>query len=101
MKTILQAAVMMIITAFALTNAWAQHPPGHGEMKPKPQGAKTDNMPYDLHYIDMMVHHHQMGIEMAKMAQHKASHAELKTFAAKMTEDQQKDVTQLQQWRDE
>lgn len=101
MKTILQIAVMLTTTIFAVSNAWAQHPPGHGEMKPKPQGAQTANTPYDLHFIDMMIHHHQMGIEMAKLAQNKASHAELKNFATKMAEDQQKDTTQLQQWRDE
>lgn len=93
-------AAILVVVALAVTSAWAQHPAGHGDMK-KGQGAKTADAPYDLHYIDMMIEHHRMGIDMAKMAQNKASHAELKDFATKMAEDQQKDTEQLQKWRDE
>jgi uncharacterized protein (DUF305 family) len=94
-------AAILLSAALTAMIALAQHPAGHGDMNKKGQGAKTTDAPYDLHYIDMMVEHHRMGIHMAKMAQDKALHAELKERATKMVEDQQKDSDQLQKWRDE
>lgn len=94
-------AGVLVVAAFVVTGTLAQHPAGHGDMDKKGQGMKMADAPYDLHYIDMMIEHHQMGIEMAKMAQNKASHAELKDLATKMAEDQQKDADQLKKWRDE
>lgn len=101
MKTKSYIAAILIVAALVVTGALAQHPAGHGDMNKKPQGAKTADAPYDLHYIDMMIEHHRMGIDMAKMARNKAFHAELKDLATKMAEDQQKDTDQLQKWRDE
>lgn len=101
MKTKSYITAILAIAALAVTSVLAQHPAGHGDMEKKGQGMKMSDAPYDLHYIDMMIEHHQMGIDMAKMAQNKASHAELKAFAMKMADDQQKDTDQLQKWRDE
>ena len=42
------------------------------------------DMPYDLHYIDMTVMHHQDGIEMAQIAQTRAVNTKIKAFAAKL-----------------
>jgi uncharacterized protein (DUF305 family) len=101
MRIKLYFAVTLTGIVLAVTVALAQHPAGHGEMQKKEQHAKMNEAPYDLRYIDMMMHHHQMGIDMAKLAQNKASHAELKTFATKTIEEQQKDSDQLKKWRDE
>lgn len=57
------------------------------------------DMPYDLHFIDMMIMHHQEGIEMAQMAQTKAVGAKVKAFASKTAADQQKDIEALQAHR--
>lgn len=57
------------------------------------------DMPYDLHYIDMMIMHHQDGIEMAQLAQSKAVNAKVKAFATKTAADQQKDIDELQAHR--
>lgn len=57
------------------------------------------DMPYDLHFIDMMIMHHQEGIEMAQMAQTKAQNAKVKAFATKTAADQQKDIDELQAHR--
>lgn len=54
------------------------------------------DMPYDLHFIDMMIMHHQEGIEMTQLAQNKAQNAKVKAFAAKTAEAQQKDIDELQ-----
>jgi uncharacterized protein (DUF305 family) len=91
----------LVSAALTVSVALAQHPAGHGEAGKQGQNAKTAAAPYDLHFIDMMIEHHQMGIDLAKMAQGKAAHAELKAFAAKTIEEQQKDSDQLKKWRDE
>jgi uncharacterized protein (DUF305 family) len=57
------------------------------------------DMPYDLHFIDMMIMHHQEGIEMAQMAQTKAQSAKVKAFATKTAADQQKEIGELQAHR--
>lgn len=97
-------AAILVVAALVVTGALAQQPAGHGnmdKMDKKGQGMKMADAPYDLHYIDMMIEHHQMAIDMGKMAQNKASHAELKDFVTKMADDQQKDSDQLKKWRDE
>jgi uncharacterized protein (DUF305 family) len=60
---------------------------------------QMQDMPYDLHFIDMMIMHHQEGVEMAEMAQTKATKAAIKAFAAKTAADQQKDIEDLQAHR--
>ena len=57
------------------------------------------DMPYDLHFIDMMIMHHEEGIEMAQIAQTKARNAKVKAFATKTAADQQKDIEALQAHR--
>ena len=54
------------------------------------------DMPYDLHFIDMMIMHHQEGIE---MAQSQSQNPKVKAFATKTAADQQKDVEELQRHR--
>lgn len=54
------------------------------------------DMPYDLHFIDMMIMHHQEGIEMAQMVETKSKNARLKTFAQKTAAAQQKDIEEFQ-----
>jgi uncharacterized protein (DUF305 family) len=93
MKSKSYLVAILVTVALAIAGALAQHPAGHG--------AKMADQPYDLHYIDMLIEHHQMGIDMATMAQNKASHAELKDLATKMVGEQQKDQDQLKKWRDE
>ncbi len=58
--------------------------------------AQMGDMPYDLHYIDMMTMHHQEGIEMAQMAQTKAASPKVKALADRIVTDQQKDIAELQ-----
>lgn len=54
------------------------------------------DMPYDLHFIDMMTMHHQEGIEMAQMAQTKAVNPRVKALADRIVTDQQMDIAELQ-----
>jgi len=58
--------------------------------------SQMGDMPYDLHFIDMMIMHHQEGIEMAQMAQTKAVNPKVKALATRIVTDQQKDIEELQ-----
>ncbi|HEX8130629.1 MAG TPA: DUF305 domain-containing protein [Pyrinomonadaceae bacterium] len=59
---------------------------GHGQMA---------GMPHELHYIDMTIMHHEQGVEMARLAQQKATDARIKSFAKKTGDDQQRDLLVL------
>jgi uncharacterized protein (DUF305 family) len=48
-----------------------------------------------------MSKHHQMAIDMIKMADDKFAHKELKQATQKMWADQQKEIDQMKQWRDQ
>lgn len=69
----------------------------HSQMKSSPDAA---SQPYDLQFIDTMTAHHQGAIDMAKMALMKSQNAELKTFAQKIIDDQNKEIAQMKDWRE-
>ena len=69
----------------------------HQNMESSPNAA---SQPYDLQFIDTMTHHHQGAIDMAKMALMKTNNAELKTFAQKIIDDQNKEIAQMKDWRE-
>ncbi len=54
---------------------------------------------FDLMFIDMIVPHHQMAIDMSQKALKQAQHAQLKTFARTTINQQQKEKAQLSKWR--
>ena len=68
-----------------------------GMMSSSPSAASA---PFDLQFIDTMSAHHQGAIDMAQTAESKAQKAELKSFARKVVEDQQREIAQMKQWRD-
>jgi uncharacterized protein (DUF305 family) len=68
----------------------------HNSMQSSPNAA---SQPYDLQFIDTMTHHHQGAIDMAKMALVKSGNEELKKFAQKIIDDQNKEISQLKEWR--
>ena len=57
--------------------------------------------PYDLQFIDTMTEHHQSAIDMAKMAEMNAQHAEVKSLARGIVAAQQKEISQMKSWRDQ
>ena len=59
------------------------------------------DMPYDLHFIDMTIMHHQEAVEMAQLAATRAASARVKAFAERIDADQQRDVEELQAHRDQ
>lgn len=66
-------------------------------MKSSPGAA---SQPFDLQFIDTMSEHHRSAIAMAKMAVEKTQNPELKTFAQKIISDQEKENSQMKDWRD-
>lgn len=69
----------------------------HSAMKSDPNAAQA---PYDLQFIDTMIHHHEGAVEMAEMVLRKSSNAELKNFAQKIVDDQKKEIAQMKEWRE-
>ena len=80
-RSMKRVAILFVVCLSIVVNARAQ---------------EMQDMPYDLHFIDMMIMHHQEGIEMAELAQTKAQNPKVKAFAAKTAADQKKDIEELQ-----
>ena len=70
----------------------------HGGMQSSPNAASA---PYDLQFLDTMSAHHQSAVDMAKPAETKAQHPELKQFAHGIVDDQQKEIAQMKSWREQ
>ncbi|MGI9165761.1 MAG: DUF305 domain-containing protein, partial [Pyrinomonadaceae bacterium] len=51
--------------------------------------SQMGNMPYDLHFIDMMIMHHREGTATARLAERKGSTAALRAFAKRTADDQE------------
>ena len=89
------------LVALGVVTASAQDHTGHaGQTGQQQQAGHTGHgqaagMPYDLHYIDMTIMHHEQGVEMARLAQQKGADARVKAFAKKTADDQQRDTAVL------
>jgi uncharacterized protein (DUF305 family) len=55
--------------------------------------------PFDRAFIDAMIPHHQSAIEMAKIVHEKSKIPAIKELAANIVSAQQKEIEQLQRWR--
>jgi len=53
---------------------------------------------FDKAFLEMMPKHHHAAVEMAEQAEKKATHPELKEFAAKMAKDQEQEIKQMKNW---
>lgn len=69
----------------------------HSEMK---SDANAASAPYDLQFIDTMIHHHQGAVDMAKMIDGKTPNAELIKFGKQIVADQEKEIAQMKEWRE-
>lgn len=54
---------------------------------------------FDLRFIDAMIPHHQGAVEMAKAAQQQSKRPEILKLAADIIQAQDKEINQMQQWR--
>lgn len=69
----------------------------HSAMKSSPNAASR---PYDLQFIDTMTAHHKGAVDMAKMVDGKTQNPEIKKFAAQIIADQEKEISQMKDWRE-
>ena len=89
------------LAAFGAATAAAQghtnHPGQTGQQQQSGHAGhgQAADMPHDLHYIDMMITHHEQGVEMARLAREKGADARVKAFARKTADDQQRDIAVL------
>lgn len=58
------------------------------------------DMPYDLHFIDMMIMHYQDGIELLQLAQTKTQNPRIKAFAQKAEADETETLKEIRSRRD-
>jgi len=66
-------------------------------MMMKQLGPKDAN--YEDRFIDLMIPHHEAAIAMAKDAMIKTNRAELKQMAQEIIMAQEKEITQMKEWR--
>jgi uncharacterized protein (DUF305 family) len=75
----------------------------HGEMKHGSMTHKMDigpaNANYDLRFLDSMIPHHQGALIMSQEVLTKSKRPELVKLAKSIITEQQKEITQMQQWR--
>jgi uncharacterized protein (DUF305 family) len=82
---------------------------GHGGMEMPGAMSEADmkhlmdlqDAEFDVAFAEMMAAHHQGAIEMAKTELQDGSLPEVKQFAQKVIDDQQKEVDQLTRWEEE
>lgn len=64
-------------------------------------GINGGDEPIDQAFIDMMVPHHESAIAMARLAQERAEHDELRALADEIIAAQSEEITQMKTWREE
>ena len=89
------AAVITLLAVPAVTNA--QHEGMGHPAAAKPNQAMP--MQGDAAYVDMMMMHHDQGIEMAKAVVEKGQREDVKAFASKIISGQQEDKKELESYK--
>ena len=64
------------------------------------EGLGAKDSAYDKRFIDMMIPHHQGGVDMARDAEAKAVHRELKDLARSIAADQEREIARMTEWRE-
>lgn len=75
---------------------------GHGstmDMAADVEALRQAPEPFDRAFIDAMIPHHQMAVDAAKLAETRATRAEIKELAKAIVEGQQREVDQMTEWR--
>lgn len=61
--------------------------------------ANSEFSDYDIMFAQMMIVHHQQAIDMATLAETRASDPEVKTLAAKIKAEQSPEIAQMKTWQ--
>ena len=70
--------------------------PDHAKMMEAMQGKD-----FDIHFLDMMIPHHEGAAVMARELLQKGEHAELKTMANEIIREQEAEIKQMRTWKAE
>lgn len=54
---------------------------------------------FDKAYITHMIEHHQAAVDMAKLAEERAKHQEIKTLSTDIITAQEAEIKRMQQWQ--
>jgi uncharacterized protein (DUF305 family) len=73
---------------------------GHEMMNMNSDPGAADQ-PFDLQFLDSMIHHHNGAVIMAKMVLDKTERPELKAFAQKIIDDQTKEIDEMRRLREQ
>lgn len=93
----LAAIAAMVLTACSSTSS---SPPGASDpSSTAPSMSAPVEADLDQAFIDMMVPHHQAAVEMAKIAQDRATREELRTLADDIIAAQESEIAELRSWR--
>ncbi|MBD1820961.1 DUF305 domain-containing protein [Cyanobacteria bacterium FACHB-DQ100] len=71
----------------------------HGNMGSMAMDLGPADAEFDPRFIDAMTPHHQGAVEMAKEAQQKSKRPEIQKLAADIIKAQDKEISQMKQWR--
>jgi uncharacterized protein (DUF305 family) len=104
----------IVILAAAVFFAACDHRPAQRDL-PKSEGNSIDHSrmrhsmiesspnagsaPYELQFLDTMIVHHQVAIDMAQLAQTRAGHQDLKDLARSIVADQREEIGQMRELR--
>ena len=96
----------MLVRRRTMLRALAMLPPATlllaacgGSMSDMNHSSGAGSGDYDRDFIDGMVPHHQAAIDMAKVAQRKAEHTEIRQLADAIVADQDGEIAQMKGWR--
>ena len=87
------------------TNAGSTKQMDHGNIQHSGMNHSTSmelgpaDAEFELRFIDAMTPHHQGAVEMAKEAQQKSKRPEIQKLTANIIKSQNKEITELKQWR--
>ena len=73
---------------------------GHEMMNMNSDPGAADR-PFDLQFLDSMIHHHNGAVMMAKMVLGKTERSDLKAFAQKIIDDQTREIASMQKLREQ
>jgi uncharacterized protein (DUF305 family) len=97
--TSLLGLVMMAVLIAGCASSGTQAPDAGMDSMATEEVPNTGTTEFDQLFIDMMVPHHQGAVEMAKIAQERAEHPEIKEMADAIIAGQDEEIIQMKNWR--
>ncbi len=81
-------------------SAHSEHSSASMDMAQVVEQLRAAPEPFDHAFIDAMIPHHESAIDAAQAAASRAQRTEIQQLAAAIVTDQQREIVQMEQWRD-